>query len=71
MPVAGTCTTDSGSAGASDDYCPLALEEGWDPIAPDDGRRSPLHHGARKTNPMVVSPLVGLFSHRSTPRLAY
>ena len=36
----------------------LLLQEGWDPNASDDGGRSPLHYGARNTNPVVVSQLL-------------
>ena len=36
----------------------LLLQAGADANAPDDGGRSPLHHGARNANPMVVSHLL-------------
>ena len=36
----------------------LLLQAGADPNAPDDNGRAPLHHGARNSNPMVVSQLL-------------
>ena len=36
----------------------LLLRQGWDPNAPDDDGRSPLHRGALNSNPMVVTHLL-------------